>query len=216
MFGLGSVVHAEPVEAVIGLDVENPGAFVSAMDNLFASGAMDAYQLSLWANVFDGSNPATHTIVARFDSYEDYESLTQQRLKHPGWLRFGLAVSDLSETTSTGLTVELLSEGEVRDDHRSGVAFIMSVSDPGKYAAAFARLSDAVENPGSLRLVQLRYGGMGATHAAVMSAPNSMGMNEYLDELLSSDAYAEFVAEVGDIRTIRTVNNYGLVKRWGD
>lgn len=208
------VVQAAPVEAVIGLDVDNSRAFVSAMDAMFESGAMDGYDLTIWANAFDGTNPATHTLVASFDGYESYDRLTRQRLDHSGWLEFLQAIEGTSTGTSSLMAVEAFKAGEIADSHRSGVAFIMTVRDPAKYAAEFSKLTRAQGHPGSIRLMQLRYGSMGATHAVVMTAPSSAAMNEYLDKLLASEDYADFVDEVGDIRTINTVNNYALVKRW--
>jgi len=210
--------HAAEVEAVIGLDVDNSRAFISAMDNMFESGAMDGYTLTIWANAFDGANPATHTLVASFDDYQAYDRLTRQRLGHTGWLEFQQAVEGASTATSSLMAVELYRAGEIADSHRSGVAFVMTVSDPAKYAAEFSKLTDAQGHPGSIRLMQLRYGSMGATHAVVLGAPNSAVMNEYLDDLLSSEDYADFAEEVADIRKINTVNNYDVghefTSRW--
>ena len=207
---------ADPVENVIGLTVTSPGAFVASMDRLFASGAMDGYELSLWANAFDGSNPATHTIVARFEDYEAHDRLTAQRLQHPAWAQFGLAVRDLSTVDSTAMIVERLAEGSVEPDHRAAAAFSVSVSDPAAYAAALSRMLDATDGPGSTRLVEIRFGGEGATHAVVTSAPSLAALNEWTDELFASDAYRRFAADVASIREVRTVSGYSLVKRWGD
>ncbi len=216
LFGISAAAQADPVENVIGLDVANPGVFVSSMDQLFESGAMDGYSISLWENAFDGSNPSTHTIVARFDDYEAHDSLTAQRVRHPGWARFGLAVRDLSTVVTSGFLIERLADGRVEADHRAGAAFVASVSDPTAYAAALSRLIDSTDNPGSVRLMESRFGGQGATHAVVISADSMAELNEYLDELLTSDTYREFAADVASIRTLRTVNGYRLVKRWSD
>lgn len=208
--------NADPVENVIGLTVTNPGAFVTSMDALFASGAMDGYELSLWANSFDGSNPATHTIVARFEDYAAHDRLTAQRIEHPGWAQFGLAVRDLSTVSSTAMIIERLAEGSMEPGHRAAVAFSVSVSDPAAYAAALSRMLDATDNPGSTRLVEIRFGGEGATHAVVTSAPSLAELNEWTDELFASQPYRRFAADVAPIRDVRTVSSYSLIKRWGD
>lgn len=216
LFGISAAAQADPVENVIGLEVTNPGAFVLSMDRLFASGAMSDYSISLWENSFDGSNPSTHTIVARFDDYESHDSLTAQRLQHPGWAQFGLAVRDLSTVVTSGFLIERLADGQVEDDHRAGAAFIASVSDPAAYADALSRLIDSTDNPGSVRLMESRFGGQGATHVVVISAESMAALNDYLDDLLTSDTYREFAADVASIRTLRTVNGYRLIKRWSD
>lgn len=207
---------ADPVENVIGLNVASPGAFVTSMDRLFESGAMDGYELSLWANSFDGTNPATHTIVARFEDYDAHDRLAAQRTEHPAWAQFALAVRDLSTVKSTAMIVERLAEGSMEPDHRAAVAFSVSVSDPAAYAAALSRMLDATEGPGSTRLVEVRFGGEGATHAVVTSAPSLAILMEWTDELFASDAYRRFAADVAPIRDVLTVSNYSLVKRWGD
>ncbi|MEM7502385.1 MAG: hypothetical protein AAF417_10095 [Pseudomonadota bacterium] len=216
LFGITAAAQADPVENVIGLEVTNPGGFVGALDGLFESGAMSGYSVSLWENAFDGSNPSTHTIVARFDDYDAHDSLTAQRLQHPGWARFGLAVRDMSTIVTSGFLIERLADGRVEDDHRAGAAFIASVSDPAAYAAALSRLIDSTDNPGSVRLMESRFGGQGATHAVVISADSMAALNEYLDELLTSDTYREFASDVAGLRTLRTVNGYRLIKRWSD
>lgn len=216
LLGMSAAAQADPVENVIGLEVTNPGAFVSSMDRLFESGAMNDYTVSLWENSFDGSNPSTHTIVARFDDYESHDSLTAQRLQHPGWAQFGLAVRGLSTIVTSGFLIERLADGRVEENHRAGAAFVASVSDPAAYAEALSRLIDSTDNPGSVRLMESRFGGQGATHAVVISAENMASLNEYLDELLTSDTYRDFAADVASIRTLRTVNGYRLIKRWSD
>jgi len=214
LLALSMVAKAQTVEAVVGLELDNPRAFYSAMEEMFESGALDGYDIRVWVNAFDGANPATHTLVGMFDDYESHQELTRQRLDHRGWVEFLLAVEGVSVATSNSMAVELFKAGELQDDHRSIVAFIMTVTDPAAYAPALTQLTEDVGHPGSLRLMQLRFGGDGASHAALLSAPDSVAMNEYLDELISSDEYAEFVDDVSDIRTIQTVNYYALARHW--
>ena len=95
-------------------------------------------------------------------------------------------------------------------------AFIMTVSDPAKYAEEFTKLVGSMDNPGSVRLMELRFGGQGATHAALISAANMTALNEYLDKLLGSRAYRHFTAEVADIRTIQNVEMLRRVATFGD
>lgn len=74
------VAKAQTVEAVVELDIENPPAFLNAADAMFESGAPDGYDIRVWTNAFDGTNPATHTLVAMFDGYDSQQALTEQRL----------------------------------------------------------------------------------------------------------------------------------------
>lgn len=95
-------------------------------------------------------------------------------------------------------------------------AFIMTVKDPAAYATAFTDLIGSMDNPGSVRLMEMRFGGEGITHVALITAQDFVALNNYLDELQSSDAYREFSGKVSDNRMIRTVTLYRRIKSWGD
>ena len=92
----------------------------------------------------------------------------------------------------------------------------MTVKDPAAYAAAFTDLIDAMDNPGSVRLMEIRAGGMGATHLAIITGDGMAAVNNYLDRLLASDAYRDFAGKVGEIRRINTVSMYRRVRTYGD
>ncbi len=54
------------------------------------------------------------------------------------------------------MAVERLRDGSGWRKHGALAAFIMTVTDPATYTAAFAELIDSSENPGSVRLMELR------------------------------------------------------------
>jgi hypothetical protein len=95
-------------------------------------------------------------------------------------------------------------------------AFVMTISDPDAYTAAFREFVASSDNPGSTRLMELRFGGLGATHVVLISAPGSAALNEYLDELLSSDEYRVFAGKVNGIRTINNVEMLTRVRSYGN
>jgi hypothetical protein len=91
----------------------------------------------------------------------------------------------------------------------------MEVRDAGVYRAALKKLNDAIGNPGVLRLVAVRSGPVDMTHAVLIGADDFAAVNEYLDDLYASDAFATFLDEVGDIRTVKNIAMYRRVGAWG-
>ena len=92
----------------------------------------------------------------------------------------------------------------------------MSVADGRRYATAFQTMVKDAGHPGSVRLMEARAGAMGYSHVVLITAPDIASLNNYLDKLVESKAYAEFVDKVSDIRQINTVSMYSRVKSWGD
>jgi hypothetical protein len=207
--------QAQVVERVVGLDISNSRAQLAAMDRLFASDVMSGQKATLWASEFDGSAPNNHTLVVQHDSYEDLQSRGARVFSSAEWMAFQQAADGTSEVTNNLMAVERLRDGSGWANHGALVVFTMTISDPAAYTDAFTDLIDSSQNPGSVRLMELRFGGEGATHAALISATDFVAANKYLDELLSSSAYRSFSRKVGDIRDIKTVSYYRRIKSWG-
>ncbi|WP_405232941.1 hypothetical protein [Lentisalinibacter salinarum] len=216
LLGASSLGSAAPVEAVYGFEVENPPAFVAALDRFLATDEMKAAKVSLWATEFNGSNPTTHLIVTDHQSHDAYQKMTSTRLASDAWPRYLLAVNDIADLTGETLYIERMREGGNWREHGAVAAYVMSVSDPRRYAEAFGTMIKEAGHPGSVRLMEARAGATGYSHVVLITAPNIADLNNYLDKLLAGDAYAKFVGTVGDIRKITTVSMYSRIKSWGN
>ena len=95
-------------------------------------------------------------------------------------------------------------------------AFLINTRDAAAYRAAVAKLAKAIGNPGVMRLVQMRTGDMSVTHAVLIGGADFKAVNEFIDKMLASDAYATFNAEVRGIRQVMGLNMYRRVASWGD
>jgi hypothetical protein len=111
----------------------------------------------------------------------------------------------------------------VVDDHgatrRSAgylAAYLINTTDPATYRTAVAEMTKAIGNPGVMRLVAMRTGDMSVTHAVLIGGADFKAVNEYLDKMYASDAYAKFVAKVRGIRKVVGLNMYRRVAAWGD
>lgn len=215
-FGTTGIAIADPLESVIGLDVHNVGAFLSATENYFESDDASDSKVALWAVTFGGQSDISHLAIADFDSYQEYEEITANQNSSPAWMGFINSLPGLLDVKSRMMAVQRFREGSGWQGHGAMAAFVMTISDPGTYTAAFQEFVAASDNPGSTRLMELRFGGRGATHAVLISAPGAASLNEYLDGLLSSDEYRIFSGKVNGIRTINNVEMLTRVRSYGN
>lgn len=207
---------ADPVERYVSFDVHNPRAFVAAFNEFRESGIMEGTTASLWAATFDGSNPATHVLAVSYDDYADLQNTDDRVRSSREWSDYLDAIDGTSDVTALAMGVQRLAVGSGWHEHGAGMVFNMTVRDAGSYAAEFAKLLDSMDNPGSARLVEIRAGGQGATHLALVTAPDFVSLNTYVDELFASDAYKDFAQEVGEIRRINTTSIYRRLGTWAD
>lgn len=214
--GATGVAIAEPLESVIGLDVHNTGAFLSATDNYFETDDARDSKVTLWAVTFGGESDISHLAIADFDSYQEYEDITANQNSSPAWMAFVNSLPGLLDVKSRLMAVQRFRDGSGWQGHGAMAAFVMTISDPDAYTAAFREFVASSDNPGSTRLMELRFGGLGATHVVLISAPGSAALNEYLDELLSSDEYRVFAGKVNGIRTINNVEMLTRVRSYGN
>jgi hypothetical protein len=211
LLSLSASVGAQSIESVFGLKVGNPRAFVAALGQLGQSDAAGDQTVTVWANVYDGTSAATHTVVVGYESLEQREAAITQRNASKGWVDFQQTIAGVSELVNTSMAIEAFREGSGWEGHGALSATLMSVSDPAEYAEAFSRLVDRIDNPGSIRLMQMPFGGEGTTHVVLFTAPDSAALTQFLTSMVASDVYQNFVDDVEDIRTIRTVNLYRRV-----
>ena len=216
LIGVAGFASADPMESVIGLDVHNPQSFLAALERYYRTDAAQDSNVVIWAAEFSGESKVSHLAIAQFDDYADYESVTAARNRSPEWGAFVGSLSGLINVESRLMAIERFRDGSGWQGHGAMAAFVMTVSDPATYAAAFADFTQEIGNPGSVRLMEMRFGGQGATHAVLISAANSAALNEYLDGLFSSDAYRDFNAKVGGIRRMNTVSMFRRVVSHGD
>ena len=175
---------------------------------------MKGARVTLYALEF-GENPTSHLVVEDFDDYADYTKSRKERIASHGWSRYQLATYD-SEYVGSTLIMVVDDHGAAR--HTAGylAAYLIHTTDAGAYRAAIAELDEATGNPGVMRLVAARTGSMGYTHAVLIGGKDFEAVNEYLDELFASEAFADFVAKVGDVRKVVGVDMYRRVATWGD
>jgi len=211
---LSNYAQSQAIEAVYSLKFESTDVVEAALTELFEDDALRGSKATLYVNDLGVPGEGTHTIVADYDNYAARAKLDKARVESHGWANYVLATQG-SELVSADLAIVVEDFGKARHEAGYLVAYTMQVRDADKYRDALAKMEKAVGNPGVLRLVNVRSGTTDITHAVLVGASDFAAANEYLDELYASDAFATFVEEVGDIRTVGNVAMYRRVAHWG-
>jgi hypothetical protein len=205
---------AQEFEAVHAVSFDSSSHARAALDSLMKDPAMAGAKVTLYESEF-GSAPSSQLIVQDFGGYAEYMDSTARRQASPGWTRYLLETRD-SKYHSSDLSMVVADHGATRRSAGYLAAYLISTSDPATYAAAVADLNKAIGNPGVLRLVQMRTGDMGFTHVVLIGGADFKAVNEYMDKMYSSEAFAKFVAKVRDTRKVVGINMYRRVATWGD
>ncbi|KPJ80308.1 MAG: hypothetical protein AMJ58_08960 [Gammaproteobacteria bacterium SG8_30] len=211
----GAPAIAQKMEAVHRLSYDSTEQAEAALGALMQDPAMKGARATLYAKEF-GDDEASHLIVEDFDDYSAYMSSTAKRVASPGWSRFLLATNDNSEYMGSNVVLVVDDHGAPRYTAGYLAAVLVQTSDAPGYGKAIAELGKALGNPGVLRLVQFRTGSTTVTHAVLIGGPDFKAVNEYLDKLFASDAYADFVKKVGSTRKMVGTVMYRRVATWGD
>lgn len=214
MLLLGNLSLAQQFEAVHAVHYASPEQAETSIATLMKDDSMKDARVTLYAQTF-GELGSSHLVVEDFDSYQQYMSTTGSRLASHAWSRYLLQTMD-SDYRGSNLVMVVDDHGAPR--HTAGylAAFLIHTTDAATYRNAMADLNEAVGNPGVLRLVAMRTGSTDHTHAVLIGASDFKTLNEYLDKLTASDAFADFVGKVGETREVVGVNMYRRVGTWGD
>lgn len=206
---------ADKFEAVHSINYPDARQAEAALEGLMTDPAMKGAKLTLYAREF-GEGGAAHLVVQDFDSYAEYMDSTAKRLASPGWTRYLLDTSASAHYVGSDLAMVVDDHGAARRSAGYLAAYLVNTTDPATYRAAIADLNKAVGNPGVLRLIAFRTGTMAATHAVLIGGSDFKAVNEYLDKLFGSDAFAAFTAKVGPGRKVVGIQMYRRVATWGD
>ena len=206
---------ADKFEAVHSINYPDARQAEAALEGLMTDPAMKGAKLTLYAREF-GEGGAAHLVVQDFDSYAEYMDSTAKRLASPGWTRYLLDTSASAHYVGCDRAMVVDDHGAARRSAGYLAAYLINTTDPATYRAAIADLNKAVGNPGVLRLIAFRTGTMAATHAVLIGGSDFKAVNEYLDKLFGSDAFAAFTAKVGPGRKVVGIQMYRRVATWGD
>ena len=201
----------------IGCDVEQAGQFVSTIDSVFDS-MSGGYRptVTLMQNTFNGPNPQTHTVLFEHADYGRLQAWAGRIANTPAAQLFLARTGDNRECNNQGLVIERASWGN-RDTDWGYVSLVpISTSDAEAYSALLGELATSATGesaPGAIILYEGR-AGTANSHFVVIQAPDFASLNRYLDTIVQSDDFADFLEEAAEIRTTGLSTQSRRVRTW--
>jgi hypothetical protein len=180
---------AGPGYSATGVSVKAADAakLVAAFDKLNASPVMKdrKSRALLLANVADGVDPASHTLVVLSPSIASSEAFREKLLSDPAWAEWTSTLSSLATITSTARFQTLKSWGDLSDADVIWESFTCTVTDPAAFIAAHDRFMASAQGkaaPGQVHVVAVAAGG-GApfTHAIDVGWASEAEMEAWRD-----------------------------------
>ncbi len=206
-------VAADRFEAVHAVSFGDNATAMAAMSTLMDDPAMKGAKATLYVAEFGVKGPL-HLIVEDFDSYDEYMASTAKRVASHGWSRYLLAATD-SSYQGSDLVMVVDDHGAARRSAGYLAAIQINTTDPAAYRAGVAELAKAIGHPGVMRLVAMRSGDMRVSHVVLIGGPDFKAVNEFLDRMYASEAFADFAAKVGATRKVVGLHMLRKVASWG-
>jgi len=141
---LAGAAAAQPTWSAIGFSTTPPNAplIIAAVDALMSSPAGKTFpgRMLLQAQVADGANPATHSVVPIYKSAAEREGFVQKLRDDPAWGIFQAEMAKLSQPVSVSQYRVLKTWGELVDTDQVWMGYAFAVQDPAAFVAALDRL----------------------------------------------------------------------------
>jgi len=190
---------AGPGYSATGVSVKGADAakVVAAFDKLNASAVMKGRKSRafLLANVADGVDPASHTLVVVSPSLASSEAFRDKLLADPAWAEWTSTLSSLATVTMAARFQTLKSWGDISDADVIWESFTCNVTDPAAFLAAHDRFMAGAQGkafPGQVHIVALAAGGgMPYTHAIDVGWASEAEMEAWRDGIATN---AEWLA----------------------
>jgi hypothetical protein len=202
---------------------QNLAKVTAAIDKWMASPVGKQYkgQLLLQANVADGSNPATNSVVDIYHSLADFEAFGKLAQNDPAWAEFLNTVVPISTITSSSLVGVVKSWGDVNDTDMVWNVHYLTVKDPaGVMAALDAWMASpgGKKFPGQMYLLSMDAGGVSSPDVSGMVSVGFASMAEmetFNDGLDNDKDFATFIAAIEKASTHVGASIAQTVKVWG-
>jgi hypothetical protein len=138
---------------------------LAAADTLMNSAAGKEFpgKLLLQAELYDGSNSATHSFIPIYKSAAQSEAFLQKLQADPAWNTFLGDMAKLTQPVSTNLYRTVKSWGEIVDTDHVWMGYSFHVNDPAAFLAALDKLMASPTGkkfPGQVYLSEVVAGGI--------------------------------------------------------
>ena len=198
------------------LEVDNPTAFVQALDTLNNSqdAQSDNITVSLSVSVANGQSPSTHLVNVVGDSLSDIDALRRTQATSQAFSDFITInrgnVSNTAELMFNSTGIQNDKEASITSPNPYTWLIHLLVSDIPTYMEALEELMEANNNRDVyMHAYQVAGTGSGGANLTIVNRANS------LEDLLSTvNGYDEFIEKTIDIRTPVSNGIYQTLRVW--
>jgi len=222
--GFSLTAFAAPGWTVTGLTVAASDApkVVAAFDTLFSSkfGRELPGRVVLRANLADGSNPETHSVLVVGNSVEEREAFQAKLYASPEWAKFLETMATLSPRPgSTSRGVIGWNSGDLADDDVVWINHYLTVSNPAVLLNAMQTYSMTATGkaaPGQGHLSAVIAGGPGApSHIIALGYKSETEMANWGERQFADPAYRVLVATMRSVSEYHGATMQREIKAWG-
>ena len=220
---LSSLTYANndgPVVGYFGISTEDPLTVLNAANRLNKD-CPSAGRFTLLANTFDADDESTHLFVGTFANNAEFMDYWNGLSSCDGWAKYFSKTNPVVNATFNSMGIPLMGGGDQLKDSVFQ-AFNISVTDPAKFAGAYAQLMPALAAegicPSSWGLVAIGAGTNPSwgTHLTFCGYPD---MKTYLEvshrnAKSPSPAFINFQSKVQGVVTIERVSMSTVVARF--
>lgn len=223
---VSALAHAGPGWDVTSFSTtpQNAPKLVAAIDEWMAAGGSQyPGQVTLYVNEADGTDPATHTIVATFPSVAANEAFGQKvqndEKLSAQWAKLMSVFSANTTVVQTSRGSFVRSWGDV--DPADSVwmhHFVTAQNAPAVLAALDAWMNSPTgqKSPAQMHLSSVVAGGLGSpSHIVSVGYASQAEMEAWGDTLAGNADWARFLEAVGEVSEYHGANMAVRVKNWG-
>ena len=217
LLGMSNLAAAQ-VSSVYECEVESEAAFIDGLNRFYETMAGGFRPVILLDDiVWNGSDESTHRLIFAYADYEEYEVFQGRLADTPEATLVIESTSEIAECNNERLSLERGFWGRQGSDLTFIGLVPIFTSAPAQYAEAFADLANSEigsSAPGGVGIFESRAGGDGVSFFVTYSAPSMSALNEWVDALTQSDDFADFVEEVGEIRSLGSTAQLRRIRTW--
>lgn len=216
---------AAPGWTATGLTVSPMDApkVVAAFDELFNSpvGKKLPGRVVLRANVVDGPNPETHSVLVLSKSAAEREKYQTELYADPAWTKFLAAVTAVNQApgaTSRGVIV--YNSGDISDDDVVWINHFLTVSDPAVLLSAmrtYSQTAGGKASPGQVHLsaVIAGNGPSSTSHIVSIGFASETEMEATMESNQADPAYRTLVNTMRAVSVYHGATIQREIKSWG-
>jgi hypothetical protein len=202
-----SSAFAQAVE-YFDCQVRDPASFTAAVEQFYdaMSGGVRP-PVFIDTHLWNGSNPATHSVIVIHESHQALEAFLDRIAANPGpYAQLLNSVNNVADCASEGLAVQLNAWGNTETPLKYYALYPVSTTDGARYGAALTEYVESLidEAPGPIFYYQNRAGLEDVTNFIVFGAGSLAALNSFIDTMTASREYTTFVRSVAAIRTLHT------------